>query len=236
MDEVPPLAAVLVHRGGLTAGQRGAEEGGDTGVRGVAWHPRPVDVVVAQRDGPAAGRAGPRGGEMFLGEFGRGIHIAGVDGRVLADQARPQGCRADRTARLEPARVQIGHRPRPGTHHPVFGTGVAALPVDHHRPGEHQRPDPGLGHLRQQHGRAQVVAADVGGRIREVLAQAHHRRLVAHRVHPVQRPGDRRPVPYVRDDPPLARPRRRRLWMGGRQQRIEDDHFMSPRLQHGDDL
>jgi hypothetical protein len=43
--------------------------------------------------------------------------------------------------------------------------------------------DPGLGHRRKEHGRAQVVAGDVLGCVREVLAEADHGRLVADGLH-----------------------------------------------------
>ncbi len=202
MDEVAALAAVLEDPGGLPAGQGRTEEGGDTRVRGVAWHPGPVHVVVAQRHRAAARRAGPGRGQVFLGEFGRGVHIARVGRRVLRDQPGLQLGTAVRTARLEAAPRQVGLRARAGPDRAMTGTRVAALPVDHHRSGEHQTPDPCRRHGGQQHGRSQVVASHIRGGVREVLPQADHRRLVTHHVDAPQRTVHGLAVTHVGDDRP----------------------------------
>ena len=50
VHEVPRLSAVLVDLGSPAGGHCAAEDGGHAGVRRVAGHPRPVDVLVAEGD------------------------------------------------------------------------------------------------------------------------------------------------------------------------------------------
>src|SRR5690606_11516568 len=107
--------------GCLAPGEGGAEEGSDTGVRGVTGHPGAVHVVVAQGRRRPAGAAGPGGGQVLLGQFRRGVYVAGVGRGVLADQAGAQALPALRAGRLEPARVEIGGGPWSWPYGPVPG-------------------------------------------------------------------------------------------------------------------
>ena len=186
VDEVPALAAVLVHPGCLAPLERAAEQAGHPGVRRVLGHVRAVDVVVAQRDGGSARGAGPAGGEVLLGGLGRRVDVARVQRRVLRDGARLQGPPADRAGRLEVAGVQRGGRAWARTHHPVLDAQVAALPVDHHRAGQHQPPDLRAVHRGEHDGGAEVVVTDVRGQVLQVHAEPHHRRLMAHGVDAVE--------------------------------------------------
>ncbi|CAM5674461.1 hypothetical protein SBADM41S_01549 [Streptomyces badius] len=237
VDEVAPLAAVLVDPGGLAARQGRAEERGDPRVRGVARHARPVHVVVAQGDRPAAGRPCPGGGQVLLGQLGRRVHVAGIRRRVLGHQTGRQFRPAVLAARLEASRPQVGLRARAGADRAVPGAVVATLAVDHHGPGQHQVPDPGRRHLRQQHRRTEVVAPHVQRGVREVLAEADHGRLVAHGVHPGQRVRHRLPVPDVPDDHPAARQLGRCATGVGRGQQGVQHHALVPgRGEGGDDM
>ncbi|SCF92604.1 hypothetical protein GA0115280_119978 [Streptomyces sp. Cmuel-A718b] len=237
VDEVAPLAAVLVDPGGLAARQGGAEERGDTGVRGVARHARPVHVVVAQGHRPAAGGPRPGGGQVLLGQLGRRVHVARIRRRVLGHQPGRQFRPAVRAARLEAPRPQVGLRARTGADRAVPGAVVAPFPVDHHGSGQHQVPDPGRRHLRQQHRRTEVVAPHVQAGVREVLAEADQGRLVAYGVHPGQRVRHRLPVPDVPDDHPVARqPGGRSLRMGRGQQCVQHHVLVPGRGEGGDDM
>ncbi len=112
VHEVAPLAAVLQHPRRLAPFQRGAEDRRDAGVRGVARHPRPVDVVVAQRPGSSAGLPRPRGDQVLLGGLGGGVGAARVERGVLADESGDQVAAAAGAARLEAPGVEVGRRPR----------------------------------------------------------------------------------------------------------------------------
>ncbi len=186
VHEVPPLAAVLEDARRLTARERGAEEGRDARVRGVAGHSRAVHVVVAQRHGRTAGGPRPSRRQMLLGQLGRRVHVPRVARSVLAHQPRRQLLTTARTPGLETPRVQIGHGTGPGPHRSVPLAGVGALAIDDHRPGEHQPAHTRGGHGGQQHRRTKVVVRDVVGRVAEPRPQAHLRRLMTHGVHAPQ--------------------------------------------------
>lgn len=172
---------------------------------------------------------------MFLGQFRRRVHVPRIRRRALTDQARRELGSAVGAAGLETPCAEVFGPPWPGAYRSVPLAGVPALSVDHHRPGEDQLPDPGRGHLRQQHRRPEVVAADVLGGVREVLAQADHRRLVAHRVHPAQRRPYRTGVPYVGpDELPIGQ--RRSVRVGGGEQGVEDEGVVPAGTEGGDDV
>ncbi len=128
MDEVPALRPVLVDGGGHPAGERRAEERGHSRVRRVTGHPRPVDVVVAQRDRGPVDRAGPRRRQMLLGELGGRVGVPRVQRRVLADQPGAQRGAAVGAGRIEPPGTQIRHGTRPRPDHPVLRAGVPGPP------------------------------------------------------------------------------------------------------------
>ena len=83
VHEVAPLLAVLVHLGRPACLQRGPEDRRHPRVRRVARHPRPVHVVVAQRDRGPAGHPGPGGGQMLLGELAGRVGVPGIQRGVL---------------------------------------------------------------------------------------------------------------------------------------------------------
>lgn len=144
-------------------------------------------------------------------------------------------CRT-RGSGVEAARREIGLGARTGAHPTVVGAVVAPLAVDDHGPGQHQFAHPALRHRRQQHRGAQVVAAHIGGGVREVLAEADHRRLVAYGVHATQCRRHRLPVPYIGVDPLPVQRRGRWCRMGGRQEGVEDDGLMAVFGEGGDDV
>ncbi|BFO13782.1 hypothetical protein SHKM778_01700 [Streptomyces sp. KM77-8] len=74
---------------------------------------------------------------------------------------------------------------------------VPPLPVDDHRPGQHEAPDAGLRHGGEQYGGAQVVARDVLRRVGDPVAEPDHRGLVTHGVDTGQGPADGGRVPHV---------------------------------------
>ena len=139
VDEVAALAAVLEDPRRLAASQGGHEEAGHTGVGGVDRAPRPVDVVVAQRDDrhvatrvrrPCTGALG--------GAWWRRRRCAGRRARprplTLGDQSPPHA----RAGRLElPAAQPLG-RAWAGTDRAAARAAVGALAVDHHAAGQHQ--------------------------------------------------------------------------------------------------
>ena len=199
VDEVASLPAVLEDSRGGAAFQRRAEDRRHPGIRRVARHPGPVDVVVAQRDHATAAGVGPGGGEVFLGDLGRGVHAARVQPRVLVDEVRRQRGGAGGAARFEPAGGEVGDRAGGGSGRAVAGAGVGALAVDDHGAGQDEPADADPGHRGEQDGRAEVVAADVLGQVGEVHAHAHHGRVVHDRVDPGDGPADRVGVAQVAD-------------------------------------
>lgn len=134
---------------------------------------------------------------MFLGQLGRGVDVARIAGRLLVHQPGQQCGAAPRAGRLEPARVQIGRTTRAGGDLAVFRATVATLPVHDHGPGQDQCSYAGAVHRREQHGGPQVVAAHVLGSVVQVQPQTHHRGLVTHHVHALQRLLQQRGVPHV---------------------------------------
>ena len=205
VHEVPALAAVLEDARGLAAGERGAEEGGDARVRGVAGHARPVHVVVAQRHRRPARGPRPRRRQVLLGELGRRVHVARVDRGVLADQARRQ-------LRAAHAGTAARSAPRPGRRRPAAPaappraarrcSGPRRTPPST-RPARAAAPPP-----RPSRRAARPCRGRCGRRTpaasAKSAAQADHRRLMAHRVHAGQRARRRRRGP-VRPTP--GRPR-----------------------------
>ena len=99
--------------------------------------------------------------EVLAVDLGGGVHVAGVQRRVLGDQpgTRPTHTR-DSAARTGPRQVGLG-RAGGGRHRAVVAAGVRALAVDHHRRGVDDAGDAGLGGGAQHHGGAEVVLADV---------------------------------------------------------------------------
>lgn len=172
---------------------------------------------------------------MLLGQFRRRVHVPRIRRGVLTDQARREFGSAVGAAGFEPARRQVLGPTRPGAYRPVPFARVPALPVDHHRPGEHELPHPGGRHLRQQHRCPEIVATDIVRGVREVLAEADHGRLVAHRVDPAERGPDRDGVPYVGAHEPGVG-QGRGAGVGGWEQGVEDDGLVSVGREGGDDV
>ena len=116
VDEVAALAAVLEDPGRPAGLQRRAEDRRDPGVRGVARHPGPVDVVVAQGDHGAAGLRGPRPRPGAPGRaWSRRRRCAGRAARPRRPAPASSGAPQRGQARLEPAGGQVGDsRGRPG--------------------------------------------------------------------------------------------------------------------------
>ena len=125
-------------RGARPAASALREDRRDAGVGRVARHPRPVDVVVAQRRHRHAGLAAEGRGEVLLVQLRRGVDVARVRRRVLGDAARRQRRAAARARRLEAAGVEVGAQARAGPDEPVLGAGVAPFAVDDHARREHE--------------------------------------------------------------------------------------------------
>jgi hypothetical protein len=110
VDEVAPLGAVLEHLRGAPGGQGAAEDRGHPGIGGVAGHPGPVDVVVAQGGDRRPAGQGAGGGQLLLVQLGGGVDAARVGRGVLADRHRLQvgaaAGRAARTGRMWPCSPQ----------------------------------------------------------------------------------------------------------------------------------
>lgn len=172
---------------------------------------------------------------MLLRQFRRRVHVARIRRRVLPDQTRQEDGLAVGAAGLEPTGRQVVDPARSGAHRSVLPAPVPALAVDHHRPGEDELANPGGRHLRQQHRRPEVVAADVRGGVREVLPEADHRSLVADRVHAAQRCPDRVRVPYIGSDE-LRVGQRWGVGVGGGQQGVEHDGVVPAVHESGDDV
>ena len=127
---------------------------------------------------------------LLRGLAGR-VQAARAKGRILVDQSPRRVEPAGRTTVFEDPGVEVGAPPRQRVDEPVVGAGVVALPVDHHRRRQHQATHPGGEHPRQQHRGGEIVVAAVGGRVGGVHAGTHHRSLMAHEVHAVEKRGQR---------------------------------------------
>jgi hypothetical protein len=79
----------------------------------------------------------------------------------------------------------------------VPGALVPPLPVDHHRPGQHETRYPCLRHGGEQYGGPEVVVGDVLRRVGDPVAEPDPRGLVAHGVHTGQGTADGGRVPHV---------------------------------------
>ena len=195
--------------GALPVGQRGAEDARHAGVGRVARHPRPVDVVVAQRGHRHAGLARERRAQVLLGDLGASRRRCGGPAArprapCAASSARPQtghgGSNSPASSACAPARA------RP--HEAVLGAGVAALAVDDHARGEHDPPAEAARRQRPQQLRGrQVVVADVVGDVGDVGPEPDHRGLVADRGDAVARRARRPPrrAGRPRRTPPAGR-------------------------------
>ena len=139
VHEVAALAAVFEDPGRHAVLQRGAEDRGHSRVRRVARHPGAVHVVVAQRDGRAAGHPRPVGRQVLLGQLARRVGVTRVQRRrprrtVAEDSCDPQaGQRGSNTPASRSAAARGSGRTGP-----CSGHSYAALAVDDHRGGQHQ--------------------------------------------------------------------------------------------------
>jgi len=199
VHEIAALAAVLEHLRRRAVLQAGTEDRRHAGVGGVARHPRTVDVVVAQADRRTVDQARPVRRQVFLAHLAGGIGVAWIERRVLGHRGRRQRAPAPRAARLETAGGQVvriaGRWPDAAVSRAVVG----ALAIDHHGGGQHQAVDVVAAHGLEQHGGAGDVHVHVGGQVGDVHAEAHHGRLVTHRVDAVQRVVHRRRIAHVTD-------------------------------------
>ena len=178
VDEVAQLAAVLEDAGRAAGGQSVGEDRGDAGVRGVARHPRPVDVVVAQRGDrhPGLAREGER--EMLLVELRRRVHVARVGRRVLADRLGRQTPRrsAGSVARNGQHRDRL-HGVAPGG--PGRGSHTGSGPRRRRpcsRPARAGRGTAGARARAAARRCPRSLWRDVVGHVEEVDAQPDHRR------------------------------------------------------------
>ena len=126
----PPSSKTLRR---LAALERRAEHRRHPGVRGVARHPRPVDVVVAQRDAGSRGLPRPGRRVVLLGDLARGVAAARVEPGVLVDQRPASGRAAARAVVLEVARVE-GARASRGERRLVAVLGAARSGPRRRRP------------------------------------------------------------------------------------------------------
>ena len=120
----------------------------------------------------------------------------------------------------------------------MLGAAVAALAVDDHARGQHERAvEAARGERAQQLRRPEVVVGDVVGDVAEVDAEADHRRLVADRGDAFQRALEHVAVAHVALDElgalvevvgPLA--------VRGLEQQVEDPHVVTLLEQGVDDV
>ncbi len=225
VDEVTPLCTVLEHPRCLARGQRAGEQRCDTGIRGVARHPRPIDVVVAKGGRRNARLPFESRGEVLLVELRRCVDVARIELCLLGDRLTLELAPALRAARLETSGIEVLGAARRRTDDAMLWTGVATLAVDDHARREHQAPgEAPFGQSTQQHRRAGVVVAHIVGDIEEVGAEADHPGLVADVDHALERALDGRRVADVAlDEVRLAREVTRRMGMG--EQRVEYPHL-----------
>ena len=167
--------------------------------------------------------------------LGRGVDVAGVQGRVLVHQGRCEDRVAPRAPGVEDTRLQVLDPPGPGSDPRVLGTVVGALAVDHHRAGEHDPTDAGAVRGAQDAGGAEVVRRDVVDDVVEVDPEPD----LGGEVHDHVRPGERGRedllVPDVAHHQSRTRQRRRSpagVHVGA--QRVEDGHVVTVRDQAGD--
>ena len=160
--------------------------GGHPGVGRVTRQPPAIDVVVAQRYAVPAGHTRPRRREVLLRDLGRGVAVARVERSRLVDLPHRQRPRTHQAAGLEPARLEILHAPRRRSDRPMLGAGIATLAIHDHRRSQHQPQNPSLRRRREQHGRAEIVAAHIVGEVRNTTAEPDLRRLVAHGIDTAQ--------------------------------------------------
>ena len=231
VDEVAALAAVLEHPRRHAVLQAGAEDRGHARVGGVARHPRAVHVVVAQPDRDAAGQPRPAGRQVLLRHLARGVGVARIQRRLLADRRSTKRRPAHGAARLEKPRGQVTRVPGQGPHPAMRSAVVGALAVHDHRGGEDQPPDAVPAHRLEQHRGAGDVDVRVHGQVGQVDAEPDHGGLVAHRVHPGQRLVHRRRVAHVALDQ-IAGDVRRPAVVHGRGERIQAADLVA-RLPHG---
>ena len=128
---------------------------------------------------------------------------------------------------LEDAGVEVGSRARKRIDETVFRAFVAALPVDHHRRGQHQPLAARREHLREQHRGGEVVVAAVGRRVGGVHSRAHDRRLMAHHVDTLEQRRQRCGVADV-DAPHVGG----QFGIGavrGREHRVDSHHLVARR-------
>ncbi len=199
VDEVTPLPAVLHDPRGLPAGDRTPEDARDAGIGGVPGHPRPVHVVVPQ-DGELDPRmlGGERPAQVFLVGLGRGVHAAGVDRGVLGNGLGHELAATGRARRFPAARRETVGRPGARPHQAVLGAPVPTFAVDDHAAGEDETAREAESVEGPQQGRgADVVVVAVGDDVGEVDAEAHHGRLVTHRIGGPERGRERRLIGHV---------------------------------------
>ncbi len=238
VHEVTPLAPVLEDLRGGAGGEAAAEDAGDPCVRGVARHPRAVDVVVAQRRQRHAALAREGRAQVLLMQLGRGVDAARISRGALADQERLEVAPAARAARLEAAGVEICRGARRRRRVAVARAAVAALAIHDHAAGEDEGPAKSRpGGRREQFGGAEAVVGDVVGQVAEVGAEADHRGLVADGVGVVQRRGDRVRVADVAEDRLGGRVQVVGLaGVGCRQQRVEHADVVAAGDEQVDDV
>src|SRR5260221_10362706 len=97
MDEVAPLPAILEPRGRFAAAQCRGKDRGDAGIRRVARHTRPVDIMISHGRDRAAGHARPVAAIELLRDLAAGVGVSRIERRVLADKRGrkpPPACRA----------------------------------------------------------------------------------------------------------------------------------------------
>ena len=234
VHEVPALGTVFKYARGLSPLKRRPKQRRDARVRRVLRHPGAVDVVVAQRSDPCAGRPGPRRGEVFLAEFAARVHVARIDGVLLRDQHRRQRRAGRLIDGVKSARVEVGRTARRGPGKPVRAL-IAALPVDNHRRRQNQTTDARARHRGQKYRGPDLVAVDVVRRIGEVDTKADLRGLMADDVDAIEGRSTGGGIGDVADQ--QLDPRVDRRWASVHigAQRVEHPHAVAAFERSGDD-
>ena len=181
LDEIAHLTSVLENPRWFATFERGAKHRSDTGVRSIAWHERPVHIVVPQCHNRSAGRARPREREVFLRELARRIETTRTQWRRLVDEF-PLPRRTGFVDRVEAALPQVVDRPGHLT-----CAAIPTLAVHHHRRGQDQPGTVRSRHRTEQYRGSEVVVRSESRCVQSINTGPDDRRLMTHDVDARQR-------------------------------------------------
>src|SRR2546425_3979993 len=187
MYEVTTLAAVLEDARGTPLGEVASEDAGDSCVRRISRHARPVHVVVPEPcDGDA--REARRGeGEMLLVQLCRRIHALRLGWPFLGHGDRIERASAVHAAQIEAACAEVAFVALARSAWPTAFAHVRAFAIHRHAAREHETRHGPFGARGEQLRRAEVVRANVAWRVADPAFEPDDRGLMAHGLDAVQR-------------------------------------------------